>query len=454
MSISIRSTIPGLRWPGLPGQDGARLLAMLHQLDRSQWWPPAQLAVHQFRQLETIVAHCSQHMPFWRDRLRAAGIRPGQKLTADIWRRLPILSRREARDVNAQLLCSAIPPGHGRVAEAATTGSTGVPLEYARTELSMLYWRAFNLRSGLWHHMDTRGKIALIRYGKTAPGGDRSPDWGEGWIDAFHTGQMVRLDATYSLAEQADWLLAENPDYLLVRPSSAMLLAEHFRQTGQRIPNLRAVQTIGEVVSPALRQMCHDVFGVAVVDVYSAEEAGFLALQCPQHNHYHVVSENVLMELLDDDDRPVAPGEVGRVVVSTLNNFVMPLLRYELGDHAELGQPCPCGRGLPVLNHIVGRTRDRITMPDGTHRFAYYGTPHIHEIAPIVQHQMVQVAPTRMEYHLVVRRPLTAEERATMTGWLHDAMGYPFELSFVYVDEIPRGPGGKYQDFRSEIDPP
>jgi phenylacetate-CoA ligase len=103
-----------------------------------------------------------------------------------------------------------------------------------------------------------------------------------------------------------------------------------------------------------------------MVDMYTCQEAGYLALQCPDHPHYHVQSENVLLEVVDDQGLPCAPGEVGRVLVTSLNNFATPLIRYEIGDYAEVGAACSCGRGLPVLKRIMGRYRNLLTLPDGT----------------------------------------------------------------------------------------
>ena len=82
--------------------------------------------------------------------------------------------------------------------------------------------------------------------------------------------------------------------------------------------------------------------------MYSCEEAGYIALQCPQAEHYHCQSESVLVEVLDDEGRPCTPGQVGKVVLTALHNFAMPLIRYENQDYAEVGPPCACGRGLPV----------------------------------------------------------------------------------------------------------
>src|SRR3546814_2899792 len=120
--------------------------------------------------------------------------------------------------------------------------------------------------------------------------------------------------------------------------------------------------TVGDSVRQAVRQ----AWDLPVKDSYSSEEAGYLAIQCPEHEVYHAQSENVLLEVVDDDGRPCRPGEIGRVLITSLHNFATPLIRYELGDYAEVGAPCACGRGLPVIRRIVGRQRNRLAPPERT----------------------------------------------------------------------------------------
>src|SRR3546814_10844500 len=123
-------------------------------------------------------------------------------------------------------------------------------------------------------------------------------------------------------------------------------------ERGIAFPRLREVRTLSELLPPETRRLCRDVWGLKIADLYSTQEAGYLALQCPEHEHYHVQSEAVLLEVLDEEDRPCRPGEVGRVVVTPLTNFAMPMIRYAVGDLDEVGAPCPCGRGQIGRAHV------------------------------------------------------------------------------------------------------
>jgi phenylacetate-CoA ligase len=128
----------------------------------------------------------------------------------------------------------------------------------------------------------------------------------------------------------------------------------------------------------------------------------------------------------------------------------MPLLRYELGDYAEMGSPCPCGRGLPVLNRILGRIRHGVIMPDGESRSARFSMS-FYKIAAIRQYQAVQTARDTIEIRLVARRNLTPAEEAQITRLVQTDLDPSFKVRFVYVDAIPRLPSGKYEEFRCEM---
>lgn len=452
--LPIQSVIPGLRWPSLPGQEGARRLAMMHQLACSERWSAEQLEEAQFRQIEVLLAHADAHVPFWRDRLRRAGLRPGTRLTRAAWSRLPVLTRREAQELGDRLRADATPAAHGGVIDGATSGSTGTPLRFCKTELNAFIGHGFNLRVPLWHGMDfAASRLTIRRLGVGAPDTDiqRLPHWGENYAP-FRTGPLARLDVRLPLATHLECILREKPTYLTTLPTNLAALARLCQDSGQRPTGLRTVVAFGETVPDGLRALCRDVLGASLLEVYSAEETGPTAIQCPEHEHLHVMAEGCRLEVLDDDDRPCGPGGRGRVVVTMLQNFAMPLLRYEIGDLAEVGSPCSCGRGLPVLARVLGRIRDRVLMPNGESRAPYLGRERLYRIPAIIQHQFAQVARDIMEIRLVARRKLTAEEEALLTEEVRDNLGYPFHVKFVYQDAIPREPSGKYKDVVSELE--
>jgi len=203
-----------------------------------------------------------------------------------------------------------------------------------------------------------------------------------------------------------------------------------------------------------MRQQAMEAWNTPVHDMYTSREVGYMALQCPVHDHYHVQSEGVYLEILGNDDQPCKPGDTGRVVVTTLQNYAMPLIRYQVGDYAEVGELCDCGRGMPVLNRIMGREQDILVLPTSEERWTLLGSPDVRdfmEMAPIAQYQFAHVGPDRMEIRLVVKRTLTNEEEGNITKWVQKKLGYPFVVNFTYFDNMPLSRTGKFKDFVVEF---
>ena len=450
------SAVQDLVWPALPPASGAGILAVLHQLEHSQWWTPETLRRWQFRQAQELLRYAAQSVPFYGARLREAGVVTAEPLTPQAWARIPILTRAEVQTAGAALHSRALPRAHGSVGKIASSGSTGRPIESLTTGITRTFWNAFTLRDHLWHGRDLGAKLASIRAfptGKASyPKGVHRAKWGGAVASVYPSGPSAGLSVVTPIAQQAEWLAREDPDYLLIFPSALRALARHCRDAGLKLPRLREVRTVSEILTPETRHACREAFGVAVVDIYSANEVGYMALQCPAQEHYHVQSEGVLLEILKDDGTPCAPGETGRVVATGLHNFAMPLIRYELGDLAEVGGACPCGRGLPVIKQVLGRVRNMLRLPDGRQVWPLIGEPSYVQIPAIRQYQIVQTSLERLEIKLVTTGPLSEAEEARLREIVLDRLGHPFEIALSYHEEIPRSAGGKFEDFRCEIE--
>jgi phenylacetate-CoA ligase len=198
-----------------------------------------------------------------------------------------------------------------------------------------------------------------------------------------------------------------------------------------------------------LRALAREAWGIGITDSYSCVEAGNLAVQCPGHDHYLVHAENVYLEVLRDDGSPCEPGETGRVVITPLHNFAMPLIRYELGDYAEAGGRCPSGRGLPTLNRIAGRVRNMLRDPTGRMASPNLAPSLLLETAPIVQYRIVQHSLSQLEFQYVMERELASAEAGRLVAGLQSGLGYPFDIRLSRVARIERQKGGKFEEFLS-----
>jgi phenylacetate-CoA ligase len=219
------------------------------------------------------------------------------------------------------------------------------------------------------------------------------------------------------------------------------------------LPKLREVATLGEALDAGVREACEKSWKVKVVDAYSSQELGLIAAQCPDHpkQHYHVVAENVLLEVLNERGEPARPGEVGRMVLTDLHNFATPLIRYEIGDLAEMGSPCPCGRGLPMIARVLGRTRNMLVLPSGEQMCPRFTYEEFLFKLPIRQFQVIQENLETLAVRLVADRKLAPEEEKTVRDTILAKTRHPFAIRIDYVTEIPRAASGKFEEFRSEV---
>jgi phenylacetate-CoA ligase len=451
-----------LAWPAVLTGEGAALMALQQQFGESQWWAPEKLRAAQFRQLGLLVAHAAATVPFYAERLRAVGITPDLPLTEELWARIPVLTRRDVRDLGAQLHAQQTPPTHGGLFVATTGGSTGVPVSVRKTELAHAMWGAVQVRDELWHREDAGGTILRIRAtpdtltaeqqaAARSPQGLVLPSWGAPHSAIWRTGKLGLIDFRQPTAVQAEMMLRLQPDYLYTAPSHVRLLMAHFREKGLRLSSLKAVWTMGECVTPELRAGVREIFGCRIVDAYSSEEAGYVALQCPEHPHYHVQSETILVEVLDPTGRQCQPGEAGQVVVTPLHNFAQPLLRYAIGDDAEVGEACACGRGLPVLRRVLGRTMDLVSLPDGGRRRVSLDNPGLAKQPALREYQLVQRSLERIEVMLVASRALTEVERGEILAAMGTEFGPDFQIDLSFHESLPRTGAGKLRPFVSDL---
>ena len=452
-----KSSIPFIRFPAIVAGPSATLLALQYQLERSQWWTPEQLLAQQGGQLAQLLQHAWRTVPFYREQLAQVGYRGEADDPFAVLHALPILSRSILQEDVARIRSTQIPESHGNTHPLETSGTTGRAVKLLGTQITNLFWRAFALREHIWHQRDLSAKLAAIRWASKdvamPPDGVVTLSWGPPTDALFSTGPAALLNVAADTEAQLQWLQRTDPEYLLSYPSHLAALAEEFLKRDLRLPRLREVRTVGETVTEQQRALCHEAWGVSLIDVYTCEEASYLALQCPESGEYHVQNENIVLEIVDNQDRPCKQGEVGRVVITALHNFATPLLRYDLGDFAEFGGPCRCGRGLAVIRRILGRMRNRIRLPDGSSRFPYLGERKERErIAPSIrQFQYVQKSLEEIEYRIVTPEPLTSDQERLLRQFIIGNFGNSFRVTITYHQEIPRSSNGKYEEFVSEL---
>jgi phenylacetate-CoA ligase len=446
----MHGNMPGISWPVMNREPVASLAALLAVMDRTQWMKRRDIVARQFEQLALLAKHLVRESRQFEGRMRDAGLRPDDLGSEEGLRRLPVLRRRDLQVPPGDLHCASLPQSHMPLGESRTSGSTGEPVVIRRTAVNQLVWRAANIRTQIWQGTDFAKPCTTIR-----------PQFSEYGVRdnrgapinlLFKTGPVQLIPITADIKQQAAWLREFRPDNIVIYPTNLDHLCRYFKENGGVPEGLNWVYTISETLHPRVREQAEEVLGAKVLDKYSSQEVGMIAAECPESGLYHIISENLIVEVIKDDGSPCRIGDTGRIIVTDLHNYATPMVRYDIRDVAEVGGACPCGRGLPTLKRILGRERNLLIKPDGTRNWPLIGMHAFRDVAPVQQYQFIQHDLERIEVRMVTERPLTKAEETKLAGIMKAALAYECKLEFVYfTGELPRSAGGKFEEFVSLV---
>ncbi|MDA1370582.1 MAG: phenylacetate--CoA ligase family protein [Proteobacteria bacterium] len=426
---------------------------LLLQMNQVQWWTPIKIANNQLKEIRQLLSHAQKSSVFYGRRLQCVDI---DNLDWESFREIAALTRDDIRDHQHELNSNPLPRSHGKVEEIMTSGSTGSPVVVRSTGITNAMWSAIAMRDHLWQLRDASKIIAAIRWRAEnigmAPEGWVLDSWGTPQDQFYKTGKGYFLNSSSNIADQVQWLHRINPFYLITHPSNLVALVQESERRGLHYENLHDIRTVGEALPNGLRDLVREKLNTRLIDCYSSQEVGYIAIQCPDHEHYHVQSESLYLEVVNEAGTPCNPGEMGKILVTSLRNFATPIIRYDIGDYGVLGNPCPCGRGLPVLQQAMGRVRNMLVLPDGNRRWPNLGFKEIMSVASIRQFQVVQHEPEILEFKLLVEPVLSVEQEEKIKNILRKYLDYPFQIDITYHAEIPRSAGGKYEDFLSLVE--
>jgi len=342
---------------------GRRTFRYLRELEESQWASPDELRALQATKLRELLVHARGRIPYYQRRLADTGAAD----PLETLRRLPLLDKIDMRRHAADMVWPDVPGG---MFEYQTGGSSGMPLTFWFDRRRQAYDQAARLRSHRWFGIEV-GDRELYLWGSPVELSRtdrlrrrRDGLFNQRLLDAFNMSPQ-RMD------EYLEVLARFRPACLYGYPSSIALLIEHALKRGRPLAThaLRAVFVTGEVCYPHDRAAIASALQVPVADGYGSREGGFIAHECSEGN-MHVTAENVVVEIVRDGS-PVPEGESGEIVLTHLDQYAMPFIRYRTGDVGRL-QPgrCRCGRGLPLMDVVQGRTTDFLYLPDGSIKHA------------------------------------------------------------------------------------
>jgi phenylacetate-coenzyme A ligase PaaK-like adenylate-forming protein/glycosyltransferase involved in cell wall biosynthesis len=406
-------------------------------LHRTQWLSLASMRELQDEKLRRLVRHAYRNVPYYRARMQEVGLTPQDIHGQSDLHKLPFLTKDLVRK---HLYFDIMSENHDRkdVLRIATSGSTGEPFVcYADRSQLEFRWAA-TLRSQewtgyrfgdptvrLWHQTIGMSRSQVAREHADAAFANRL------YIPIFEMSDGKLDEMIARMASKAPVLIdgyAEAFDYL----------AHYIASRGELPFKPKALMSSAQTLPAKSREIVEKAFGCRVFDKYGSREFSGIAYECEAHAGHHVVGEGYIVEVLVDG-RPASPGEIGEIVITDLNNYCMPFIRYRIGDLAEAkaDEPCTCGRGMARIGEIQGRVQSIIQGVDGRWVpgtfFAHCLKEYDHAIA---RFQIVQDQPGALRFLLVKAGRYSDDVLEEVKATFRRYLGESLRIDVEFVDGV------------------
>ena len=423
----------------LKGHDS---VARRRNLEQSQWWPAEVLEEALVRKLREFLTTIGQRVPYYRDAFAQCGLDQRRLTALSDLARYPSLTKADVR-ANAERLKAE---GAGPLKRYNTGGSSGEPLVFFMGKDRISHDVAAKWRATRWWGVDI-GDREMIVWGSPIELG--AQDRVRMLRDALLRSELLPAFemSPANLDRFVQRMRQFRPAMLFGYPSCLSLIAEHARTRGLSMRDLgiRVAFVTSERLYDHQRALIEEVFGCPVANGYGGRDTGFIAHACP-HGSMHISAEDILVEIVDPDGRVLPVGERGEIVVTHMATGDFPFVRYRTGDIGQLSAaPCRCGRGLPVLESIDGRSTDFVLSDDGTVMHGLALIYVVRDLPGIDRFKIVQWSRARTTVQLVPGPGYDPAIESTIRDGLKARLGAQVTIEVERVESIPTERSGKFR---------
>jgi phenylacetate-CoA ligase len=423
-------------------------VAVHRALERSQWWSGDALQALQFARLQTLLRHAKEHVPYYRAMFDRMQFEPQDIADLSGLRSLPLLTKAEVR-ANTDALKSERAVGLSRF---NTGGSSGEPLVFFIGKERVSHDVAAKWRATRWWGVDI-GDPEIVVWGSPIELGAQ-----DGMRKLRDLAFRTRLLPAFEMSDKkldafVASIRAMRPLMLFGYPSALAHIARHATASGTRMDDLgiKVAFVTSERLYDDQREVIERVFGCQVANGYGGRDAGFIAHACPQGG-MHITAEDIVVEIIGADGHAVGNDASGEIVVTHLATADYPFIRYRTGDFGVLdSRACSCGRGLPLLKEIQGRSTDFVVAADGTLMHGLAVVYPIRDLAGIAAFKVTQETRTRTRVQIVPTSEYGPHVTDSIIAGLKARLGPTVEVIVEHVAELPRERSGKFRYVQSLV---
>ena len=417
-------------------------VALRRSMEEVQWWPAQRVAALQRQRLHTLLKDAALHVPYYRDLFTRIGLDPQDGQSPDQLHRIPFLTKALIR-TNTDALKATNARG---LARFNTGGSSGEPLVFFIGKNRVSHDVAAKWRATRWWGVDV-GDPEVVVWGSPIELGKQ--DRIKAWRDrVFRTRLLSAFEMSAPKLDQfIDTIRAVKPRILFGYPSALSHIAQHARMRGIPMDDLgiEVAFVTSERLYDTQRRTIAEVFGCTVATGYGGRDAGFIAHECPAGG-MHLTADDIVVEIIDAAGQVQPAGVAGEIVVTHLSTHDFPFIRYRTGDIGVLGtSPCACGRGLPLLQDIQGRSTDFVVAADGTVLHGLALIYVLRDLAGIQSFKVVQESRALTRVLLVVDGGFAADSVVQIERVFKQRLGSEVRIVVDLVDGIAAEKSGKFR---------
>ncbi len=419
-------------------------------LERSQWWTAEQIELHQIERLRSFLIRAGKKVPYYRRLFNDLRFDPEALGSLQDMERLPFLTKDVIRKNLEELKAKG-----ARLSLFNTGGSTGEPLQFFIGKERVAHDVAAKWRVTRWWGVDI-GDPEIVVWGSPIELGvqDRVRELRD---RVLRTQLLPAFEMSEKRLDQfVDRICETKPKMLFGYPSALSLIADHAAARGREVwgVGVQVAFVTAEQLFEHQKRTISGAFGCAVANGYGGRDLGFVAHECPDGG-LHVTAEDILVEIVDEQGRAVPKGEKGEIVVTHFASGGFPFVRYRTGDVGTLSEwLCPCGRGLPILEAVHGRTTDFIVAEDGTIMHALAVIYAVRDVPGVKNFKVLQEDRSHTRVFLIPENGFSLEAEEKIRARLAERLGKGVRISMERVDEIPRSASGKHRYVESRVKVP
>ncbi|MBT9518579.1 MAG: phenylacetate--CoA ligase family protein [Methyloversatilis discipulorum] len=420
-------------------------------MEDSQWWPRERLEALRVQRLRALLTHAAAHVPYYRDLFARIGFDPAAVSSLTDLQRLPFLDKPLIRAHTDALKAD---DARG-LARFNTGGSSGVPLIFYIGLERVSRDVAAKWRATRWWGVDI-GDPEIVLWGSPIELGAQDR------VRLLRDRLMrTRLLPAFEMSDAKvdsfiDEIRALRPKMLFGYPSAFAHIARHAQRQGVRMDDLgiKVVFVTSERLYDHQRTLIEQSFGAPVANGYGGRDAGFIAHQCPSGS-LHITAEDVIVEIVDREGRVLPPGESGEIVVTHLATRDFPFVRYRTGDVGVVAAPddapCACGRTLPVLKEVQGRSTDFIVARDGTVMHGLALIYIVRDMPGVAGFRIEQESLDLTRVKVMTEPGFPADGDARIRAGMKARLGESVEIVVEHVAQIAAEGSGKFRYVVSKV---